>query len=225
VDDDITLADAYAVETPDDNRRLYARWADTYDTQFAGTHAYELPDAVAAVYCDAGGATDGVLDVGCGTGLVGVALARRGVTGITGIDISPEMLARAAEKTTGDGAAVYAAVAEADLTDRIEVDDDTFAGAVSAGTFTHGHVGPGALDEVLRVCRPGAVLALSVNAELFDHEAGFGDWMAAAVEDGRITAARTERVPVYSGDALGAVGEHGVATDNAYGMVLVFTKR
>jgi SAM-dependent methyltransferase len=225
MDEDVTLSDAYAVKTPDDNRRLYARWADTYDTQFAGTHAYELPDAVAAVYCAAVGATDGVLDVGCGTGLVGVALARRGVTGITGIDISPEMLARAAGKTTGDGVAVYADVAEADLTDRIDADDSTFAGAVSAGTFTHGHVGPGALDEVLRVCRPGAVLALCVNAELFDHDAGFGDWLAAAAEDGRIADASTERVAVYSGDALGAVGEHGVATNNAYGMVMVFTKR
>lgn len=225
MDDDIKLSDAYAVETPDDNRRLYARWADTYDTQFVGAHGYDLPDAVAAVYCAAGGATDGVLDVGCGTGLVGVALARRDVTGITGIDISPEMLARAADKTTGEGVAVYAEVAEADLTDRIDADDGTFAGAVSAGTFTHGHVGPGALDEVLRVCRPGAVLALSVNAEVFDHEAGFGEWLAAAAEDGRIVDAGTERVAVYSGDTLGAVGDEGVASNNAYGTVMVFTKR
>ena len=93
------------------------------------------------------------------------------------------------------------------------------------GTFTHGHVGPDALDEVLRVCRRGAVLVLSVNAELFDHEAGFGAWMAAAAEDGRITDAGTERVAVYSGDALAAVGDHGVAADNAYAMVMVFTKR
>ena len=64
MDDDITLADAYAVQTPDDNRRLYARWADTYDAGFSGAHGYELPDAVAAVYCAAGGAGDAVLDVG-----------------------------------------------------------------------------------------------------------------------------------------------------------------
>jgi len=224
MDDDITLADAYAVRTPDDNRRLYARWADTYDAGFSGAHGYGLPDAVAAVYRTADGATDAVLDVGCGTGLVGLALARRGVTGITGIDISREMLHKAAEKATDDGAAVYAEVAEADLTVGIDADDGTFAGAVSAGTFTHGHVGPDALDEVLRVCRPGAVLALSVNAELFARDAGFGDWMAAAADAGRITDARTERVAVYSGDALGAVGAHGVAADNAYGMVMVFTK-
>lgn len=32
---DPDLDAAYALETPDDSRRLYADWAQTYDTSFA----------------------------------------------------------------------------------------------------------------------------------------------------------------------------------------------
>ncbi len=34
------LADAYAVETPDDNRDLYARWAATYESMFIVDNGY-----------------------------------------------------------------------------------------------------------------------------------------------------------------------------------------
>ena len=49
---------------------------------------------------------------------------------------------------------------------------------VSAGTFTHGHVGPDALDELLRVARKGAVFVLSINAAHFEAR-GFAAKFAA----------------------------------------------
>ena len=39
-DGDFDLADAYAVETPDDNRDLYARWAATYESAFIADNGY-----------------------------------------------------------------------------------------------------------------------------------------------------------------------------------------
>ena len=50
-----------------------------------------------------------VLDLGCGTGLVGNALAKRGFKNIVGFDISPKMLEQAKQK------AVYARLSELDL--------------------------------------------------------------------------------------------------------------
>ena len=97
----IGLDDAYALESPEDSRRLYARWADTYDSGFVQPLDYRYPERVAAVFVDVAGELDGpILDVGCGTGLVGLALAgaANGDVHIDGIDISNAMIDRAARR-------------------------------------------------------------------------------------------------------------------------------
>ena len=86
--------------------RLYgARWADNYDEWHKG-----LMDDEGAVAALAGmAAGEPVLEFGVGTGRLAVPLAERGVD-VTGVDLSPEMLAKLTEKS----AAVT--VVEADMT-------------------------------------------------------------------------------------------------------------
>ena len=43
----INLEDAYTLNDPDDNVRLYSKWAATYDTDFAQNSDYILPYQVA----------------------------------------------------------------------------------------------------------------------------------------------------------------------------------
>ena len=183
----VTLADAYALETPHDSRRLYARWAATYESEFVARNQYVIPDRVAEVFAEvAGRAAEGVkgpvLDVGCGTGLVGMALVRdsagEGVDWmIDGVDISPEMLAVAATKARPDGRPLYRHLIEADLTAPVDIADGSYAGVLSAGTFTHGHLGPDALNALVRFGRPGALFAIGINAEHFA-AMGFADRLA-----------------------------------------------
>ncbi len=163
---------AYALQTPQDSVSLYRDWAETYDQSFAEQSDYAYPETIARVFSEhARIADDPVLDVGAGTGLVGSALARRGNRTIDGADISPEMLAVARTKKA------YRALFTCDLTQRISPGDATYGGIVSAGTFTHGHVGPDAFDELVRVARPGALFVLGINAEFFDAR-GFGRKLA-----------------------------------------------
>jgi len=220
----VTLADAYAVESPDDNRDLYRRWAETYDDDYAAQYNYDYHNSISQAFLDAGGGTDLVLDVGCGTGLVGVALRSRGVKEVHGLDISPEMLSQAAEKVTEHGEPVYTSLREADLTAHVDVADDTYPGLITAGTFTHGHLGPSSLDEVVRLCAPGALLAIGVNAELFQTEGGFGSWLSDANAAGRISQPTTVSVPVYAGGSAGAASAHDVGENNAFGTVMIFRK-
>ncbi len=224
MDEVIKLSEAYSVKSPADNRDLYARWADSYDTLFVQQHEYDYHNTVSDVYLQAGGTTELVLDVGCGTGLVGVALRQRGVTEVHGVDLSAAMLAKAAEKRTIDGEPVYARLQEADLTATIEVPDFTYPGLITAGTFTHGHLGPDSLNEVVRMCSRGALLAIGVNAELFNAEGGFGEWLAFAEESGRIRDSEVISVPVYRQGNLGAAGEEGLGSNNATGTVMLFRK-
>lgn len=187
------LEAAYSLKTPDDSRDLYARWADEYDSGFAEAEGYDLPKATAQVFAGAGGAGP-VLDVGAGTGLCGIALKAAGIGPIDGVDISPEML----EVARGKGG--YGQLLEADLYKGVDVPDGTYAGVVSSGTFTHGHVGPEVLDELLRLAAPGALFALAINAAHYESH-GF----AAALEalSDRIDGLELPEVRIYGADATG----------------------
>lgn len=206
----VTLADAYAVVTPDDSRALYARWAATYETDFVHGNGYLIPDQVAEEFADVAGTLDGpVLDVGCGTGLVAVALVRdtagEGVVWvIDGVDISPAMLAQAARKRRPDGTALYRHLVEVDLTtdlsQRTDLVDAGYAGVISAGTFTHGHLGPESLSALVQLGRPGAIFAIGINAEHFQSR-GFAECLRDEVESGRIRNLDPRIVEMYRPDS------------------------
>jgi ubiquinone/menaquinone biosynthesis C-methylase UbiE len=203
-----SLDSSYALGSPEENRRFYAGWSATYDSDFAGPQEYLLPGHVADAFAMAGG-TGPVLDVGAGTGLVGERLARHGIGPLDGVDISPEMLAQAAGKR------LYSRLFEGDILSRIDAPDASYEGVVSSGTFTLGHVGPGALAELVRVGRPGALYVLSIRDRHY-HEAGFE--AAIALLSGRITARAAHTVRIY-----GQGAEPGHQDDCAY--IVTFRRR
>ncbi|MXW58018.1 MAG: class I SAM-dependent methyltransferase [Acidimicrobiia bacterium] len=193
---ELALDKAYATDGPEANRELYAEWADTYDSGFVVDSRYVYPQQVAKVFCHGFAQIDEpVLDVGCGTGIVGTELARLGVSVIDGIDLSPEMLAEA-EAKTHDGRPLYRRLFEADLTGPTELADGAYAGIVSAGAFTHGIFGPETISELLRVARPGARFALGINSAHFV-EVGFGHWLEERQLDGLIAGLNFDLRPIY----------------------------
>ncbi len=195
--DGLGLDSAYSLETPDDSRRLYDQWATTYDDDFVSANGYVYHEHLAAVFLDAGGSAGGaILDVGCGTGIVGVALADMGERVVDGVDISAEMLDVARAKQSVHGDLAYRELYELDLTEPLPFGDDTYAGVVSAGTFTHGHLGPEPLGELVRVAMPTAVFAIGINAE---HRValGFDAFFAAMVEADLITVPQMIDVAIY----------------------------
>jgi predicted TPR repeat methyltransferase len=198
----------YALQSPEDNRRHYDGWAGTYDSAFVTEMDYRLPERVAAALAAA--SPDGpVLDLGAGTGLVGVALAGMGVAPVDGTDISPGMLREAETKD------VYRRLFEGDLLARLPVEDGAYGSAVSAGTFTNGHVGPEAIDEVLRVVKPGGRIVLSVNGVHWQ-AAGFEAKFNALAD--RIASLSLEPVRYYGDRATGAHADDE-------GLIAIFTKR
>lgn len=184
------LETAYALETPDDSRRLYRDWAATYEDAFAERMDYVYPRRVAELFAERADARGPAIDLGAGTGLVGRALAELGVAEVDGLDISPEMLA-VAEAKGG-----YRRLIEADMTARLPIDDGAYRGAVSAGTFTHGHVGPAALVEAFRVVAPGGVVVLGVNAAHFEAE-GFAAAFDRLAASGAITPVELIEIGIY----------------------------
>lgn len=185
------LDQAYALDGADAVKRLYADWAQSYDADFAQARGYQLPDAVAAALIATPHPTGPVLDVGAGTGLVAQALRARGLGApIDGVDLSAQMLTVAREK------GLYHHLFEADVTRPIP-GAGPYAAIVSAGTFTHGHVGPQALPALAQVAMPGAIFVLSINEGVFETK-GF-----AAFLDGwkQLSDLDLTRVPIYAADA------------------------
>jgi predicted TPR repeat methyltransferase len=154
------LANAYALNGPEDCARLYADWAASYDAGFASEMDYRLPAHVAAAFLAHGGAGP-ILDVGAGTGLLAEHLLALGSTAeVDALDLSPEMLAVAGQKR------LYSSLFAADVTKKLRL-PRRYAGITSSGTFTHGHVGPAALDRLEQIALPDALFALSINAGVY----------------------------------------------------------
>ncbi|MEO0937561.1 MAG: class I SAM-dependent methyltransferase [Pseudomonadota bacterium] len=157
---DPDLAGAYALQTPEDNKRLYARWAESYEAGFVAENDYILHRAVAEAFTENGRGP--VLDIGAGTGLCGAALRALGIAPVDGTDISAEMLEQADQK------GVYRKTFAGDILVGLDVPDGTYTGIVSSGTLTHGHVGPDGLDEVVRLLAPDGQAVLSINRAHFE---------------------------------------------------------
>lgn len=180
IDPNTILETIHDSKTVEDTKRVYGEWAETYEETMTA-HGYRSPWIVASMLTvRLSDKSTRVLDVGCGTGMTGASLARLGFTDIDGLDVSPAMLDRARAKS------VYKNLVTADLLQTVDIADGAYGAAVSVGTFTFGHVGPGRITEIIRIIRPRGLFILTVRAEAWD-EHGYDEYLNTLVEKGLIT--------------------------------------
>jgi SAM-dependent methyltransferase len=185
------LENAYKLKTPADNVSYYDEFALTYDGDFAQDMGWNYPRAIADIYSNIAAAEDvPIADIGCGTGLVAVELKMsRDI--IDGFDISPEMLRLAEDKS------IYKALYKADLTGSLDAFPDDYGAVVSAGTFTHGHLGPDALMNLLTMGRPGSLFVIGINKVHFD-ALKFGELIKELKFGSKISHTELREIPMYS---------------------------
>lgn len=138
---------------------LFDGYAKDYEAHLTSTLRYQVPQALFELWTQTVPEANDldVLDLGCGTGLSG-ALLRPRARQLTGIDLSPRMLARARER------GIYDRLLEGDIVQLLAPESAQFDLACGADVFVY----IGDLDAVMatlaRVLRPGACLVFSVEA-------------------------------------------------------------
>jgi predicted TPR repeat methyltransferase len=190
----VRLERARALGSTGEARTLYRDWAKDYDADVFGRlrvtgtrriaellihHLPQAPDAR-------------IIDLGCGTGAAGTVLKSSGVTTIDGLDLSPEMLIVAADS------GAYRLLVAADLLAPLPLADHRYDAAISAGTFTTGHVGAAALPAIHRLIRPGGLLAC-VIAHSFYESGGFADAIPQLVSEQRWRILHDTLEPIRDG--------------------------
>ncbi len=139
----------------------YDAWAQSYDDDLT-SWSYQAPTVVAETVVSRHPEAGSVLDVGCGTGLVGRALRARGFGGqVLGIDISQASL----EVARQGGA--YDSVERADLQQRLPFEDDSVDALVCVGVMTYLPDVEAVWREFVRVVRPGGLLVATQREDLW----------------------------------------------------------
>ncbi len=186
------LKRAHSLENESQTKILYRDWAQTYDETMIDGLGYLSPQKGAELLNRLlPGLAAKILDVGTGTGLVGKELHSYGYLQIDGIDYSADMLKIARE--TGH----YQALFEADLNQKLELEDSHYDGLICIGTFTHGHVGADCLDELFRILRPEGKFVTAIRKDYW-HTAGFASKIDQLIADGKIETAIQEENSNYT---------------------------
>jgi predicted TPR repeat methyltransferase len=163
VPEDGTIGDWLSASSSDPGEVAgrYDAWATRYDDDLT-SWSYQAPDVVAQTVVSRRPDAGSALDVGCGTGLVGRALRGRGFSGrITGLDLSQASL-----ELAGDSGA-YDELRQADLQQRLDVEDDSVDVVVCVGVMTYLPEVEAVWRELVRVARPGGLVVVTQREDLW----------------------------------------------------------
>ena len=143
-------------------KSVYADWADAYDDDNdnkLGTVSQPTTVEMLTRHCQNAEAL--IMDVGCGTGLVGMHLKKAGFATFDGTDISAEMMAHA--KRRG-----YRNLLDLEPGQPLAADDNSYDATLCVGVFTHGHLGPEGFAELIRITKPSGLICFTVNEGVWE---------------------------------------------------------
>ncbi len=158
-------------------KTYYDDWADTYDATLAQWQ-YRAPDDACDLLVPHLADEMRVLDVGCGTGLLGRALCKRGHFAVDGIDISAESLARAAQRQC------YAALIPHDLQVLpLPCEADHYDAAAIVGVLSYIEDAEALMRDLCRCLRAGGMITFTQRTDFWQARR-FADMIARLEQDG-----------------------------------------
>ena len=147
-------------------QQLYERFASFYESNMCGELGYEGPEQLCTVIDESLGERNdlNVLDLGCGTGLAGLAIKRRAGR-LVGVDLSPAMIEHARERK------IYDELHVAEVTDWLRNTDEKFDLIIACDTFIYfGDLGPVLALAAERLAEGGRIAFSVERAENGSHQ-------------------------------------------------------
>lgn len=176
VTDNKTLDKVYTAKNHTQLMEAYKDWAVDYDDtveRFGYVAHIASADALDKMLTSK---SAHILDAGCGTGLVGEELSKKGYTCIDALDYSREMLNEA------EGKKLYKRHMQVDLSKPLDMEDNLYDAVVCTGTFTYGHVKANAFNELIRITKPGGIICFTIREGAYE-EYGYRERMISLEQD------------------------------------------
>jgi predicted TPR repeat methyltransferase len=166
--DDFNVSTIYAYGNSNDLKKYYNDWAHEYD-DYTEQVSYTLPQKVVEIfYSYSLGKKPTVLDIGCGTGLVGYYLGNKNQNmWIEGIDISRSMIQIASKRTRPNFKPTYDWMIVEDFKTNNLLLENNYDAIISAGTFTLGHLDANDLINSIKYLKKNGLAVISIKEDHF----------------------------------------------------------
>ena len=143
----------------------YDEWAPNYEHELVNEWHYDAPFVAARIVSEFLGesSTASVLDIGCGTGLVGRALTERGAGIVDGVDVSPASLHLA------DATRAYRHTICHDFNaGPLPFDTHSYHAAICVGVLSYATDPMAVVRELCRVVAPGGIVVFTHRIDLWE---------------------------------------------------------
>lgn len=165
------LKKVYGAKNHQEVMDVYKSWAGQYDTDTVKKLGYVAHIASADALDDVLDTKDAnILDAGCGTGLVGEELVKKGYHRLDALDYSQEMLDVSKRKK------IYRRLFQADMNLPLDIETGCYDAVVCSGSFSYCHINATAFDELVRITKPGGFICFTIREGAYE-DCGYRDRM------------------------------------------------
>ncbi|KAL4231000.1 hypothetical protein ACF0H5_011373 [Mactra antiquata] len=187
--------------TPEEVADYYTQWSinDTYD-QDLNFETYQGPKLIADIAAECFTEKRDklrLIDIACGTGLVGVELSKHGFKNIDGLDPSSGMLKQCEKRH------IYKHLYKEFIDDKtLPIDDGVYDCLVISGGLGESHIPCSGLNEMIRIVKPGGLILFVMRKEYLTCVDEYNDrlepYIATLEKDNKLEVIERKEVPKYS---------------------------
>ena len=199
---DFNVEKVYSYNDAEDLKNYYNDWAHEYE-DYTNQVNYVLPEEVVKIFSKYNlKDSSTILDIGCGTGLVGCLLAKISNNfWIEGLDVSRSMVQIAMSKARSNFKPVYNWIIIEDFKTNKLLLEEHYDAIVSAGTFTSGHLDADDLLKSIDYLKKDGLMVVSVKEDHFQKEK-FDDKISSLKNSNTIKEVEFFKVNSYNSSFL-----------------------